>query len=75
MSINWEYLDARSASVAYMDERDLYSAEDPTEQNVLVISGDEGIVVVGSAEELLAFAERVVATVKAGPHAYEGSFT
>lgn len=72
MGIHLEYVTARSASISYQDERDVYGAIAPEAQDVLVIAGDDGVVVTGTREELLAFAERIAKVVQDGPAPYEG---
>lgn len=74
MSIHWEYLAANTVSVEYLDERDVYSAINPTKQNVLAIVVDDGVIITGTAEELAAVGQRIIDVVRAGPTPYEGRF-
>ena len=72
MSTRLEYVPATSP-VYYVNELTLEQAEAPEDQDVLVISYDEAIVLTGSAEELVDFAERVIKVVRRGAPPIERS--
>ena len=72
MGVRLEYLDVRYVSVAYVNELDVAVAENPEDRNVLVLSYDEAIAIVGSAEQLIDLAERMKAAVQAGPEPRNG---
>lgn len=69
MSTRLEYVPA-TCGVQYLDERLLEAAYSPDEQDVLLLSYDEGIVIVGSKDELLALANRIVHAVMAGAQVF-----
>lgn len=58
-----EYMDARYIEVSYGPESDIAAAEDPTNENVLSLFVDEGVVITGTAHELLNLTARIVLAI------------
>lgn len=76
MSVRAEYIHAANAGCNYVNELDLAKEiyiENPDDENVLVISYDEVIVLTGSPEELTDFGYRIIAAVRRGPLPGAGS--
>lgn len=65
MSVRLEYVPATSP-VFYVNELTLAGADAPENQDVLVISYDEAIVLLGSPEELQDLAVRIIGAVARG---------
>lgn len=73
MSIRLEYVSARSP-VEYVNELALaedLGVDNPEDRDVLVISYDECIVLVGTPEELKALGVRIISAVARGARPYQ----
>lgn len=64
MSNRLNYVSAGWSEIAMINEKELWSAEDPENRTVLVLGGDQDfLVVTGTQEELSEFALRVTLAV------------
>lgn len=67
MSIHAEYMRASDTFVEYAPEVNFVFPEEPGEAPVLVLSADEAVVFEGTHSELVGLANRILATLNAGP--------
>lgn len=64
MSQHLEYMDAKYVEVAYGPETEIAAAEDPTEDYVLSLFVDEGVIITGTRDEIAHLLLRAVEEVK-----------